>query len=162
VKQRPATLRAAGKPVIVAAGGGLPGPGYTFIADESVAADLWRVLTSQASLPAACLLTRPGPGSALAACLWWRATGGAACAAACQAGPRWRCRLASCLLLLWTGATTLLHLQTNCFSAHHARLGLTIRTRLLDPSCRRALCRRGGMFGRWRGCWRGVPPPAPS
>lgn len=33
--------------MIVAAGGGLPGPGYTFIADESVATDLWRVLTAQ-------------------------------------------------------------------------------------------------------------------
>ncbi|KAI7836281.1 hypothetical protein COHA_009869 [Chlorella ohadii] len=36
-----------GKPVIVMAGGGLPGPGYTFIVDESVATDVWRALTSQ-------------------------------------------------------------------------------------------------------------------
>ena len=33
--------------MIVAVGGGLPGPGYTFIADESVGADVWRALTSQ-------------------------------------------------------------------------------------------------------------------
>lgn len=37
----------AGKPVIVVSGGGLPGPGYTLIADESVATDVWRALTSQ-------------------------------------------------------------------------------------------------------------------
>ena len=43
----PAALLPAGKPVIVAVGGGLPGPGYTFIADESVGADVWRALTSQ-------------------------------------------------------------------------------------------------------------------
>jgi hypothetical protein len=36
--------------VIVAVGGELPGPGYTFIADESVAADVWRVLTAQVTL----------------------------------------------------------------------------------------------------------------
>ncbi|PRW61168.1 glycine cleavage system T [Chlorella sorokiniana] len=36
-----------GKPVIVVSGGGLSGPGYTLIADESVAADVWRALTSQ-------------------------------------------------------------------------------------------------------------------
>ena len=37
----------AGKPVIVAVGGGLPGTGYTLIADESVGADLWRIMTAQ-------------------------------------------------------------------------------------------------------------------
>lgn len=40
-------LSYSGKPVIVAKGGGLPGPGYTFIADESVAVDVWRALTAQ-------------------------------------------------------------------------------------------------------------------
>lgn len=33
--------------MIVVSGGGLPGPGYTLIADESVATDVWRALTSQ-------------------------------------------------------------------------------------------------------------------
>lgn len=33
--------------MIVAAGGGLPGPGYTLIADEAVAADVWRSVTAQ-------------------------------------------------------------------------------------------------------------------
>ncbi|PSC70551.1 Aminomethyltransferase folate-binding domain-containing isoform B [Micractinium conductrix] len=40
-------LSFAGKPVIVAVGGGLPGTGYTLIADESVGADLWRIMTAQ-------------------------------------------------------------------------------------------------------------------
>ena len=44
----------AGKPVIVMSGGGLPGPGYTFIADESVATDVWRALTSQVGGTAVC------------------------------------------------------------------------------------------------------------
>ena len=33
--------------MLVAVGGGLPGPGFTFIADESVGADLWQALTAQ-------------------------------------------------------------------------------------------------------------------
>lgn len=36
----------AGKPVIVAVGGGLPGPGYTLIADETIGAELWKTLTA--------------------------------------------------------------------------------------------------------------------
>lgn len=43
---RPSPSRLAGKPVIAAAGGGLPGPGYTFICDESVAAPLWKALAA--------------------------------------------------------------------------------------------------------------------
>lgn len=35
--------------MIVVSGGGLPGPGYTLIADESIATDVWRALTSQVS-----------------------------------------------------------------------------------------------------------------
>ncbi|KAI3429808.1 hypothetical protein D9Q98_010121 [Chlorella vulgaris] len=63
-----------GKPVIVAVGGGLPGPGYTFIADESVAADVWRVLTAQDGVEpmgsdvwqmARVMAGRPAPGSEL-------------------------------------------------------------------------------------------------
>ena len=48
----------AGKPVIVAVGGGLPGPGYTFIADESVAADAWKLLTDQVGCGACQLIPK--------------------------------------------------------------------------------------------------------
>lgn len=41
----------AGKPVIAASGGGLPGPGYTFICDESMAAPLWKALSGVVSRP---------------------------------------------------------------------------------------------------------------
>jgi len=37
----------SGKPVVAVVGGGLPGSGYTFISDESVAADLWKALESK-------------------------------------------------------------------------------------------------------------------
>lgn len=39
-------------PVIMAAGGGLSGPGYTLIADELAAGELWRSLTIKAGFPA--------------------------------------------------------------------------------------------------------------
>lgn len=39
--------------MIAAAGGGLPGPGYTFICDESVAAALWKALAVLVSVVAA-------------------------------------------------------------------------------------------------------------
>lgn len=39
--------------MIAAAGGGLPGPGYTFICDESVAAALWKALAALVSVVAA-------------------------------------------------------------------------------------------------------------
>ncbi|KAL3132705.1 hypothetical protein ABBQ32_009213 [Trebouxia sp. C0010 RCD-2024] len=38
-------------PVIVAAGGGLSGPGYTLIADELAAGELWRSLTIKGAVP---------------------------------------------------------------------------------------------------------------
>lgn len=38
-------------PVVVAAGSGLSGPGYTLIADELAAGELWRSLTVKASIP---------------------------------------------------------------------------------------------------------------
>ena len=37
-------------PVVVAAGGGLSGPGYTLIADELAAGELWRSVTVKASI----------------------------------------------------------------------------------------------------------------
>jgi len=39
-----------GKPVIAIVGGGLPGPGYTLIVEESVSADLWRVLAARGAI----------------------------------------------------------------------------------------------------------------
>jgi folate-binding protein YgfZ len=40
-----------GKPVIAMVGGGLPGPGYTLIVEESAAADLWRVISARGAIP---------------------------------------------------------------------------------------------------------------
>ena len=39
-------------PVVVAAGGGLSGPGYTLIADELAAGELWRSLSIKARFQA--------------------------------------------------------------------------------------------------------------
>lgn len=62
-----------GKPVIVIVGGGLPGPGYTLIVEESVAADLWRVLAARGAILmgstawdiARVIAGRPNPGAEL-------------------------------------------------------------------------------------------------
>lgn len=43
-------------PVVVAAGSGLSGPGYTLIADELAAGELWRSLTVKASISLIILL----------------------------------------------------------------------------------------------------------
>lgn len=40
-------LNFGGSPVIVGVGSGLASPGYTLIADEAVAGELWKVLTTQ-------------------------------------------------------------------------------------------------------------------
>lgn len=45
-----ALLNFGGSPVIVAVGSGLASPGYTLIADEAVAGDLWRVLAAKVLL----------------------------------------------------------------------------------------------------------------
>ena len=42
-----ALLNFGGSPVIVAVGSGLASPGYTLIADEAVAGDLWKVLAAK-------------------------------------------------------------------------------------------------------------------
>lgn len=38
--------------MIVAVGGGLPGPGYTLICDESIGANVWKALAAQVPLEA--------------------------------------------------------------------------------------------------------------
>lgn len=67
-------LSFGGKPVIAASGGGLPGPGYTFICDESMAAPLWKALSGVEGVePLGCdafeiarvLAGRPAPGAEL-------------------------------------------------------------------------------------------------
>jgi len=63
-------LNFKGSPVVVAAGGGLPVPGYTLIADRTVAGELWSALVSKGALPAGAdvweqarvLSGRPAPG----------------------------------------------------------------------------------------------------
>jgi hypothetical protein len=45
--RRHVLLNFGGKPVIVAAGSGLASPGFTVIADEAVAGDLWAALSSK-------------------------------------------------------------------------------------------------------------------
>lgn len=45
-------LNFKGSPVMVAVGGGLPGPGYTFITDEDGVADLWGTLVDMGATPA--------------------------------------------------------------------------------------------------------------
>jgi tRNA-modifying protein YgfZ len=62
-----------GKPVIAMVGGGLPGPGYTLIVEESIAADLWRVIAARGAIPmgstawdiARVVAGRPVPGAEL-------------------------------------------------------------------------------------------------
>jgi folate-binding protein YgfZ len=62
-----------GKPVIAMVGGGLPGPGYTLIVEESAAADLWRVIAARGAIPmgsiawniARVVAGRPVPGAEL-------------------------------------------------------------------------------------------------
>ncbi len=41
-----ALLNFGGSPVMLSVGSGLAGPGYTLIADETVAGDLWRTLAA--------------------------------------------------------------------------------------------------------------------
>ncbi len=70
-----AVLGFAGRPVVAAVGGGLDGlaPGYTLVADESVAAELWRALAVRGATPmgaaafevARVLGGRPAPGAEL-------------------------------------------------------------------------------------------------
>ena len=43
-----ALLQCGGSPVVVAAGGALGASDFTLLADEAIAGDLWRTLTSQA------------------------------------------------------------------------------------------------------------------
>ena len=62
-----------GKPVVAMVGGGLRGPGYTLIVEESAAADLWRAISARGALPmgtdaweiARIIAGRPIPGSEL-------------------------------------------------------------------------------------------------
>ncbi|KAG7670677.1 hypothetical protein Ndes2526B_g00461 [Nannochloris sp. 'desiccata'] len=62
-----------GKPVITMVGGGLPGPGYTLIVEESAAGDLWRVFAARGAIPmgstawgiARVVAGRPVPGAEL-------------------------------------------------------------------------------------------------
>jgi len=66
-------LNFKGSPVIIAKGSGLHIPGYTLIADQSVAPDLWSLLTEKGAVPAGeevwesarVLSGRPAPGSEL-------------------------------------------------------------------------------------------------
>jgi len=70
-----AVLGFGGKPVVAFVGGGLPGPGYTLIVEESAAADLWRALETKAAEPmgadawevARVVAGRPVPGAELTA-----------------------------------------------------------------------------------------------
>lgn len=64
-----------GKPVIAAAGGGLPGPGYTLLVEETAAADLWAAISGRGATPMGTraweigrvLAGRPAPGAELTA-----------------------------------------------------------------------------------------------
>jgi hypothetical protein len=66
-------LGLGGRPVVAAVGGGLPGPGYTLVADEAAAGELWRSLTARGAVPmgaaaweaARVAAGRPAPGAEL-------------------------------------------------------------------------------------------------